>query len=90
MFGLSKEEKKRAQTRERVKRCREKKKGVAQDVTESVTPEKVSVTPKDKGVTKMVCRCQYFRYVDGQLVCSQCGRPSRKVEDKIKRGIQVK
>lgn len=74
-------EKEREKTRERVRRYRAKQKD--KDVTATnVTP----VTPK------MICKCQYFRLCNGQLVCAQCGRPApaKKVEDKIGRGIEKK
>jgi len=75
-------DKEREQIRDRVRRYREKHK--AESVTASnVTP----VTPN-----KAVCKCKYYRYSDGQLVCSQCGRtaPPRQVEDKLRRGINIK
>ena len=34
----------------------------------------------------MQCKHPYYHYVDGQLVCTQCGAPSPKIaksEDKI-------
>jgi uncharacterized Zn finger protein (UPF0148 family) len=35
----------------------------------------------------MECKHPYFHYVDGVLVCTQCGKPSEslklKIEDKI-------
>lgn len=73
MFGLSEEErrkkKQREATRERVRRYRERKKGVTEPVTEKVTP----VTD-----SKFVCACKYFVIRDGVLVCSRCGKPSNK------------
>lgn len=78
----SKEEKKRKATRERVKRYREKQKAV----TEGLQPVTSGVT-----ASKMVCKCQYFKYVNGVLVCARCGRPAQpKIEDKIRRGIETK
>ncbi len=72
-------EKERAQIRERVRRYREKHK------SDSVTAS--NVTP-----VKAVCKCKYYRYSDGQIVCSQCGRPApaKPVEDKLRRGINIK
>jgi uncharacterized Zn finger protein (UPF0148 family) len=26
----------------------------------------------------MQCKCSYFRWVNGELVCSVCGRPARR------------
>ena len=65
-------------TRERVKRYRDKKKGIS----EAVTLQK----------RKMVCKCQYFKLCNGQLICSVCGRPpdQSKIEDKIMRGVENK
>ncbi|MCK9569538.1 hypothetical protein M0R72_11415 [Candidatus Pacearchaeota archaeon] len=83
MFGLSKEEKKRADTRDRVRRCRENKKRV----TESVTPSGNSVTKRVTPENKMLCKCKYYHWDGGKLVCTQCGKESTKVEDKIKRGV---
>jgi hypothetical protein len=91
MFGLSKEEKKRAATRERVRRYREKQKTVTAEktaVTNDVTPSQADcVTPKKESVTKMLCKCLYFISRDGRLVCSQCGQPPRRAQvgDKIHR-----
>lgn len=77
----SKEDKKRKATRERVRRYREKK-----AVTNNTQPVTLGVT-----ASKMVCKCQYFKYVNGVLVCAQCGRPAQpKIEDKIRRGIETK
>jgi len=75
MFGKSKEERKREQTRDRVRRYREKKKAVTDSVTNS----------ESNSVTKMICKCQYFKMVNGQLICTQCGRLSskQKISDKI-------
>ena len=69
-------EKEREKARERVRRYRQKHKDAAVTAT-NVTP----VT------AKMICKCQYFRLCNGQLVCAQCGKPSptKKVEDKIGR-----
>jgi len=75
-------DKEREQIRERVRRYRDKHKG--EGVTASnVTP----VTP-----SKSVCKCKYYRQCNGQLVCVQCGRPAppKPVEDKLKRGINIK
>jgi len=75
-------DKEREQIRDRVRRYRDKHKG------EGVTASKVTpITPN-----KAVCKCKYYRYSDGQLVCSQCGRPAppRLVEDKLRRGINIK
>jgi len=39
----------------------------------------------------MQCKCSYYKIVDGQLVCSQCGKPpEKKVEDKAVRKKEVK
>lgn len=41
----------------------------------------------------MLCKCTYFHYVDGVLVCTQCGKPAHgeQVEDKIdKSPVQTK
>jgi len=75
----------RAQIRERVRRYREKHKS---QIVTPVTASKVTpVTP-----VKAVCKCKYYRYSDGQLVCSQCGRPApvKPAEDKLRRGINIK
>lgn len=32
--------------------------------------------------TKMICKCKYFKVVDGKLVCSVCGKPPKK-EDSV-------
>jgi len=82
MFGLSEEERKkkkeREATRERVRRYRERKKGVTEPVTEAVTKKTAPVTD-----SKFICNCRYFVMKDGQLVCSRCGKPpSKKVETK--------
>lgn len=42
----------------------------------------------------MECKHQYFKYQNGELVCSVCGKPAsevkKKVEDKIAEGAEVK
>jgi len=78
-------DKEREQARERVRRYREKHK--SQTVTPVTASNVTPVTPN-----KAVCKCRYYRYSDGQLVCSQCGRPApvKTVEDKLKRGINIK
>ncbi len=81
----SKEEKKRRATRERVQRCRERKKGVTNDVT----PCNDNVT-NTESVTKMICKCKYYTIVNGERVCVQCGKPAPKIQDKIRRGISFK
>ncbi len=74
-------EKARAQTRERVRRYRQKHKD------ETVTD--TNVTPV---TVKMICKCQYYKLCNGQLICAQCSKPAppRTVEDKLKRGIHIK
>ena len=78
----SKKDRERKATRERVKRYRERKakQGDVTSVTGSVT------------ATKMLCKCTYFIYRDGKLVCSQCGKPAnpKKPEDKIRHGLEFK
>jgi hypothetical protein len=75
-------DKERTQTRERVRRYREKQK------SSSVTASQV--TPVT--AVKLICKCKYFKCCNGQLICVQCGRPApaKKIEDKIKRGINLK
>lgn len=33
----------------------------------------------------MICKCKYFRFVDGKLVCVECGKAveQAKIEDKV-------
>lgn len=41
----------------------------------------------------MECKHPYYHYVDGQLVCVQCGQPSPKssrIEDKIAGNREIK
>lgn len=85
----SKEEKQRKQTRERVKRFRDKKKAAVNTVTEPLQPVTSAVTAS----AKMLCKCLYFTTLNGVLVCAQCGKPApakAKVEDKIRRGVEFK
>jgi len=81
----SKEQKVKRLNRERVQRCRERQK--LQDITQPLQGNKQSLQRNDTGITdsKMKCKCQYYHYVIGELVCVQCGRPSQenKIEDKI-------
>jgi hypothetical protein len=81
MFGKSKEELKKEANRERVRRFREKQKNTT--VTQPLQSNVKAVT--NTVTSKMVCKCQYFKYVDGKLVCSVCGRPpgDQSVKDKI-------
>ena len=83
----SRKEKERKATRERVKRYREKQKAVIGNVTHiefTVTGVTSCVTN-----TKMLCKCQYFKMYNGQLVCTDCGNspPARNANDGIRRGI---
>ena len=83
----SRKEKKRKATRERVKRYREKQKAVISNITpieDTVTGIIPCVTN-----TKMLCKCQYFKMYNGQLVCTECGKPppARKANDGIRRGV---
>lgn len=85
----SKEEKKRKATRERVRRYREKQKQTVTDCNKDVTS-----MSKTEGVTdkKIICKCKYYKMVDGVLVCSVCGKPAskQKIEDKIGRDVEFK
>jgi len=78
----SKEEKKRKATRERVQRYRKNK-----AVIQALQPVVPSVTD-----TKMICKCTYYKIVDGQLVCSNCGKPAskKKIEDKVVKDLETK
>lgn len=41
----------------------------------------------------MICKCQYFKYVNGELVCSVCGKPAHsddQIEDKAIRTVNKK
>ena len=41
----------------------------------------------------MICKCAYFNYVNGKLVCSVCGKPAAPrsvIEDKIDKTAEVK
>lgn len=86
-------EKEKTTTRERVRRFRQNQK-VTPVTASGVASPAGNVTPLDKDVTpnKMVCKCAYFKIVNNQLVCVQCGRPAppKKGEDKIRRGIETK
>ncbi len=37
----------------------------------------------------MVCKCTYFNYTDGALVCSVCGKPAKSVNAPIEDKNQI-
>lgn len=74
----------RQKTRERVRRYRQRK---AENAT--VTPVTATVTATN--VTKMICKCTYYKETNGTLVCIQCGKQAPTgPKDKARRGIELK